>query len=58
MEEFNCPHCGAKISGTSLILLGLDNEKLIDAASPCPSCGKMIYKKDYDKAIEKNKGNS
>ena len=54
MEAFKCPHCGQQISGTSLMLLSLDSEEMVDAASPCPSCGKMIYKKDYDAARGKS----
>jgi predicted RNA-binding Zn-ribbon protein involved in translation (DUF1610 family) len=58
MNEIRCPHCGSKITGMARILLesALEDEGTVDAASPCPSCGKMISKKDIAEAQSQSGG--
>jgi predicted RNA-binding Zn-ribbon protein involved in translation (DUF1610 family) len=54
MNELRCPHCGKELTGMTKILIesALESEEVIDSASPCPSCGKMIHKEDFKKQQE------
>ena len=48
-SELRCPHCGKAITGMARIMLesALEPESpMVDVASPCPSCGKVIRKED------------
>jgi len=59
MNELRCPHCGKELTGMTKIMVEstLKSKEVIDSASPCPSCGKMIRKKDFkeEQAGEKKK---
>lgn len=54
-NKIRCPHCCRSLTWETLLILGLDNDEVVDAAVPCPSCGKRITKKEMTRGSERTR---
>ena len=53
--EYICPHCGSELQGHALVTVQVSMEVgVVDFQTNCPSCGRVISKKDIESSSKKS----